>query len=182
MLADSPVVTVHVPPQLRSLAGGHAEILASGDTVAEVLEAAAHGYPAMRGHLVAADGALAPGLEVYLGGRSVSEMQGLKTPIELEELVSIVPTGYLAGESASGDRQSWQAGQGRPLDGVEHVLHQQAEFGVPGDLQFAVEEERVRVFLAGEQLEVGRQIGGESQVGLAIGPEDWAKRAISIGE
>ena len=25
-------------------------------------------------------------------------------------------------------------------------------------------------------------IGGESQVGLAIGPEDWAKRAISIGE
>ena len=93
MLADSPVVTVHVPPQLRSLAGGHAEILASGDTVAEVLEAAAHGYPAMRGHLVAADGELAPGLEVYLGGRSVSEMQGLKTPIELEELVSIVPTG-----------------------------------------------------------------------------------------
>ena len=179
MLADSPVVTVHVPPQLRSLAGGHAEILASGDTVAEVLEAAAHGYPAMRGHLVAADGALAPGLEVYLGGRSVSEMQGLKTPIELEELVSIIPTGDMAGESAAGDRQPWQAG---PLDSVEHVLHQQPEFGVAGDLQFAIEKERVRVFLAGEQLEVGRKIGGESQVGLAIGPEDWAKRAISIGE
>lgn len=182
MLADSPVVTVHVPPQLRSMAGGHAEILASGDTVAEVLEAAVHGYPAMRHHLVGRDGALAPGLEVYLGGRSVSELQGLQTPIALEELVSIVPTGSLSGESASADGQARQGGQTRPLDGVEHVLDQQAELGITGDFQFAVEEERVRVFLSGEQLEVGRQIGGESQVGLAVGPEDWAKRAISIGE
>ena len=182
MLADSPVVTVHVPPQLRPLSGGHAEILASGETVAEVLEAAAHGYPAMRGHLVAADGALAPGLEVYLGGRSVTEMQGLKTPIELEELVSIVPTGYMAGESAPGNWQPRQAGQTGPLDGVEHVLDQQAKLGVAGNLEFAIEEQGVRVFLAGEQLQVGRQVGGESQVGLALGPEDWAKRAISIGE
>ena len=179
MLADSPVVTVHVPPQLRPMVGGHAEILASGDTVAEVLEAAVHGYPAIRSHLVARDGSLVSGLTVYLGGRSVSELQGLQTPIALEELVSIVPTGCLPGESVSGDRQAWQA---RPFDGVEHVLDQQPELGVAGDLKFSVEKEGVRVFLAGEQLKVGRQIGGESQVGLAIGPEDWAKRAISIGE
>jgi len=59
---DSPVVSVHIPPPLRTLAGGHAEITASGDTVGEILDAVANEYPAFRPVLRAADGSLAPGL------------------------------------------------------------------------------------------------------------------------
>ena len=95
MLSDSPVVTVHIPPQLQALAGGHREVMASGETVGEILEAVGHEYPDFRARLMQPDGNLAPGLAVYLGGRSVRDLQGLATPVELEELVSIVPTGGL---------------------------------------------------------------------------------------
>ena len=39
MISELPVVTVHIPPLLRPLAGGNEEVTASGDTVGEVLEA-----------------------------------------------------------------------------------------------------------------------------------------------
>ena len=90
---DSPVVSIHIPPGLRSYAGGHAEITASGDTVGELFDALGHEYPAIRGQLIASDGGLLPGFAVYLGGRSVRDLQGLATPVELEEVISIVSTG-----------------------------------------------------------------------------------------
>lgn len=89
---DSPVVSVHIPPTLRSLAGGHDEITASGDTVGELLEAVAHEYPSIRSSLITNDGQLQPGLVVFLGGRSVRELQGLGTPVDQEEVLSIVAT------------------------------------------------------------------------------------------
>jgi molybdopterin converting factor small subunit len=88
---DSPVVSVHIPPTLRSFAGGRNEITASGDTVGEVLEAVGHEYPAIRAHLMSSEGDLQAGVAVFLGPRSIREMQGLATPIELEETLSIVP-------------------------------------------------------------------------------------------
>ncbi|MGE5472243.1 MAG: hypothetical protein ACM3X0_15710 [Bacteroidota bacterium] len=96
MLSDSPVLTVHIPPPLRSYAGGRAEIMASGDTVGEVFETISHEYPAIRSLLVR-DGRLAPGLAVFLGPRSVRELQGLATPVDQEELISVVLTGEVPG-------------------------------------------------------------------------------------
>jgi len=178
MLGESPVVTVHIPPQLRQYAGGNAEIMASGETVGEILEAVAREYPGLRSRLVRNDGTLMPDLTVYLGASSVDELHGLATPVAMEELVSIVPTGSLPAPSAARQGRSGQAG---PLDGVEHVLDDQAKLGVAGDLQFAVEEQGVGVFLTGQQLQVGRQVGGKGEVGLAPGPENRAEHAISIG-
>jgi len=93
MLSDSPVVTVHIPAILRSYAAGRAEIMASGDTVGEILEAISHEYPAIRSHLMLGKSELAPGLAVFLGGRSVRDLQGLETPIDQAELISVVQTG-----------------------------------------------------------------------------------------
>ena len=90
---DSPVVSVHIPLALRGFSGGHDEITASGDTVDEVLAAVGHEFPAIRDYLIAPGGDLLPGVAVFLGPRSISELQGLATPIELEEVLSIVPTG-----------------------------------------------------------------------------------------
>lgn len=90
---DSPVVSVHIPVTLRSFAGGHEEITASGDTVGDVLEAIGHEYPAISSHLMSSDGDLQAGVVVYLGPRSIRDLQGLATPIELEETLSIVPIG-----------------------------------------------------------------------------------------
>jgi molybdopterin converting factor small subunit len=92
---DSPVVSIHIPPALRGFAGGHDEITASGDTVGELLEALGHEYPAIRPRLISPNGELASGVAVYLGANSVRELQGLDTPVELEEVLSIVPTGQI---------------------------------------------------------------------------------------
>lgn len=179
MLSEFPVVTVHIPPVLRQFADGHEEVMASGETVGDILLAIGREYPAFHSRLIRADGSLAPGLAIYLGPTSVRELQGLATPVQMEELVSIVPTGELSGESAAA--QKGQARQAGPLDGIEHVLDDQAEFGVAGDLQLPVEKQGVGVLLAGEQLQVGGEVGGKSEVGLAVGTENRPEHAISIG-
>ncbi len=92
---DSPVVSIHIPQALRGFAGGHHEITASGDTVGDVIDALGHEYPAIRSYLISMSGELQPGVAVFLGPRSVRELQGLATPIDQEEVVSIVPIGAL---------------------------------------------------------------------------------------
>jgi hypothetical protein len=176
MLGEFPVVSVHLPPSLSSLNQGREDILASGETVGDVLVSAGRDCRALLG-LARPDGSLLPGVDVYLGASNVRDLQGLATQVALEECVSVV----LAGRSAavSGQRQG---GQPRPFDGVEHVLDQQSELGVAGDLQFAGEEEGVGIFLASEQLEKGGQIGGKGEVGFAVRREQRTEGAISIGE
>ena len=61
-------------------------------------------------------------------------------------------------------RNLWQF---RPLHRVEHVLDDQAEFGIAFDGQFAVEEQRVRVFLTCYKLQKSRELGAEGQIGFA---------------
>ena len=95
---DSPVVSVHIPLVLRTLAGGHDEITASGETVGEVLDAVGHEYPAIRPFLMSSAGELQPGMAIFLGPRSIRELQGLATEIQLEEVLSIVPVGGLQAE------------------------------------------------------------------------------------
>ena len=92
---DSPVVSVHIPLALRAFAAGHDAVTASGDTVGEVLDAVGHEFPAIRSYLMSPDGDLQPGVAIFLGPRSIRELQGLKTPIELEETLSIVPVGNI---------------------------------------------------------------------------------------
>lgn len=90
-MLEGPVVSIHIPPALRGLTGGCDEVMASGDTVGEVLESLAHVHPSIVPRLLLSDGRLAPQHELFLGASRVSELQGLATPVGLEELVSIVP-------------------------------------------------------------------------------------------
>lgn len=89
---ESPVVSVHLPIQLRQYAAGQHEITASGDTVGELLDAVTHEYPSLRSHLLSSEGALIPGLVLYLGGQEVSRLEGLATPVALAEVLSIIPS------------------------------------------------------------------------------------------
>ena len=90
-ISEYPVVSVHIPPVLRSLVGGHDEVMASGETVGEVLRAVGHTYPALGARILCGDGQLADGLQVFLGG--VSLRQVLATPVAPEEVVTLVATG-----------------------------------------------------------------------------------------
>lgn len=107
LMSDCPVVSVHIPPVLRPLAEGRDEIMASGETVGEVLEALRHEYPALGESLLCADGSLADGLAVYFGGAVLHGRESLTMPVNQEEVVSIVavanpscPTGLIHTEDA----------------------------------------------------------------------------------
>lgn len=91
-MIECPVVAIHIPPVLRSFTKGHHEVIASGDTVGEVLDSLDHAHPGILARLVFANGHLSPDFDVYLGPRLVSRLQGLSTRVEQEELISIIPT------------------------------------------------------------------------------------------
>lgn len=114
LLSDYPVVSVHIPPPLRSFADGHDEVMASGETVGEVLAALGHTYPALGARVICNDGRLADGLSVYLGSASLRECEGLGTPVALEEVVSIVATGLLDPEGCAES----PAGTAKEADGL----------------------------------------------------------------
>jgi molybdopterin converting factor small subunit len=114
LMSDYPVVSVHIPPILRSLAEGRDEIMASGETIGEVLEAVGHEYPALGESLFCADGSLADGFAVYFGGAVLHGRESMATPVDQEEVISIVvvanpscPAGLVhtapAGRTATGD-------------------------------------------------------------------------------
>jgi hypothetical protein len=90
LLGEYPVVSVHIPPALRPLAEGCEETMASGETVAEVLQAVGNTYPALAAALFCVDGSLAEGLAIHLGGTPLPAGTGLDHPILQEEVISIV--------------------------------------------------------------------------------------------
>lgn len=90
-MLDDPVVTVHVPEFLRGYTRGADETMVCGVTVAEALASLEREHPGILAEVLTAEGGIRPSLEVFLGGTNVLELQGLETPIGVEELVAIVP-------------------------------------------------------------------------------------------
>ncbi len=90
-MIEAPVVSIHLPPALRTLAGGHEEVTASGETVGDALLALEHAYPALTGRILHGSGQLHPSVDVYLGAVSIRAREGIATPIGGEEVISVVP-------------------------------------------------------------------------------------------
>ena len=88
--SENPVVSVRIPPILRPLVEGRDEIMASGETVGQILEALGHACPALGEALLCADGSLADGLAVYFGGAVLHGRESLAMPVDQEEVLSIV--------------------------------------------------------------------------------------------
>jgi molybdopterin converting factor small subunit len=74
------VTRVRIPPTLRNEVGGERELVGEGETVREVLQDLSGRYPALESQLFE-DGALAPFVNVYLGGEDVRTLDGLETRV-----------------------------------------------------------------------------------------------------
>ena len=77
---------VRIPPTLRAEVGGEREVIGVGETVREVLEDVAGRYPALEGQLFES-GAIAPFVNVYLGGEDVRTLEGLETRVNGSSLI-----------------------------------------------------------------------------------------------
>jgi molybdopterin synthase sulfur carrier subunit len=83
--------TVRIPTQLRTLAGGQAEVAVEGKTVGEVLGALDTAHPGFRGRLFDEQGNLRRFINVFLADEDVRFLQGLDTHVGEGQVVSIIP-------------------------------------------------------------------------------------------
>ena len=84
-------VTVKIPTQLRSVAGGAAEVPAQGATVGEVLESLYGEHAELRDRIAGDDGELRRFVNVYLAGEDIRFLDGLATPVPDGAELTILP-------------------------------------------------------------------------------------------
>jgi molybdopterin converting factor small subunit len=83
--------TIRIPTQLRTLAGGAAEVTVDGATVGAVLAALDQAHPGFRGRLFDDGGQLRRFVNVFVADEDVRFLDGLDTPVAAGTTVSIVP-------------------------------------------------------------------------------------------
>ena len=84
-------VTVRIPTQLRQLTGGNGEVSIDGSTVGEVLKGLDAAHPGFGERLFGDDGQLRRFVNVFVADEDVRFLQGLETPVNDGQTVSIVP-------------------------------------------------------------------------------------------
>ena len=82
---------VRIPTQLRTLAGGAAEVDVEGSTVGEVLKALDAAHPGFSTRLFDDAGGLRRFVNVFVADEDVRFADGLDTPVEPGQTVSIIP-------------------------------------------------------------------------------------------
>jgi molybdopterin synthase sulfur carrier subunit len=84
-------VTVKIPTQLRTAAGGASEAQLEGATVQEVLNGLFDRFNELRDRISDEDGSLRRFVNVYLGGEDIRFLEGLQTPVADGAELTILP-------------------------------------------------------------------------------------------
>jgi molybdopterin converting factor small subunit len=85
------MATVRIPTQLRTLSAGEAEVDVDGSTVGEVLKALEAAHPGFSARLFDETGTLRRFVNVFVADEDVRFADGLETPVEPGQTVSIIP-------------------------------------------------------------------------------------------
>lgn len=84
-------VKVRIPTQLRPLAGGASEVEVDGATVADLLKALDAAHPGFGERLFDESGQLRRFVNVFVADEDIRFLEGVTTPVEDGQTVSIVP-------------------------------------------------------------------------------------------
>ena len=85
------MISVRIPTQLRTLTGGAGEVPVEAGTVGEVLKALDAAHPGLGERLFGEDGQLRRFVNVFVADEDVRFLEGLETPVQDGQTVSIVP-------------------------------------------------------------------------------------------
>ena len=77
------MTAVRIPPTLRAATGGEREVLASGETVGELLDDLTSRYPQRGSQLQYAN--------VYVDGEDIRTLDELETPVRQDSTVLLLP-------------------------------------------------------------------------------------------
>jgi molybdopterin synthase sulfur carrier subunit len=83
-------VRVKIPTQLREATGGESQASVDGATVGEVLDSLYELYGELRSR-IAEDGGLRRFVNVYVDGEDIRFLDGLDTPVEDGDELTILP-------------------------------------------------------------------------------------------
>ena len=86
-------VTVKIPSQLRTAAGGQTALAVSAGTVGEVLDALFTEHGELRDRLSDESGGLRRVVNVYVDGDDIRFVDGLQTPVPEGVEVQMLPAG-----------------------------------------------------------------------------------------
>jgi molybdopterin synthase sulfur carrier subunit len=84
------MVTVRIPPPLRTETAGEPLVEATGGTVRDVLADLADRFPSL-GNRVLENGDVARFVNVYVGGEDVRTLDGLDTPVAEGTTIILLP-------------------------------------------------------------------------------------------
>ncbi len=82
---------VRIPAQLRTLTGGVGELAIDGSTVGDVLKGLDAAHPGFAERIFDDGGGLRRFVNVFLDEEDVRFLDGLATPVEDQQTISIVP-------------------------------------------------------------------------------------------
>ena len=83
-------VTVKIPAQLRAVTGGEEQVAVEGGTVGEALDAVFDAHEDLR-ERITEGGTLRRFVNVYVSGEDIRFQQGLDTPLDEGDEVTILP-------------------------------------------------------------------------------------------
>ena len=84
-------VRLKIPTQLRELTGGSPELELEATSIKELLDGLRAGHPELVERLVDENGELRRFVNVYVEDEDVRFLEGLDTPLEDRQTVSILP-------------------------------------------------------------------------------------------
>lgn len=84
-------VRVKIPTQLRELTGGQTELDVEAASIRELLGKVGADHPGLVERVVDEDGEIRRFVNVYVEDEDVRFLQGLDTPLEDRQVVSILP-------------------------------------------------------------------------------------------
>ena len=85
-------VKVIVPTPLRQYAGKKDEVQIEGKTIAEALASLTDQYTELRRHLFTDEGKIRSFVNVYLNDEDIRYLQKDQTPVQENDVISIVPS------------------------------------------------------------------------------------------
>jgi sulfur-carrier protein len=85
------MANVRVPAMLRPTVGGERVVTAEGTTLRELINHVEKRHPGFAGQLLESDGSQRRFVNIYVNDEDVRYLQGLETPVEEGDVVSILP-------------------------------------------------------------------------------------------
>jgi molybdopterin converting factor small subunit len=85
------MATVLIPTPLRRFTGGQGKLTVNGDDIGSLLRAVDQQYPGIAEKVFDGEGQVKRFINIFVGEREIRTLQGLATPVQESDQVSIVP-------------------------------------------------------------------------------------------